>query len=472
VLEHLDSFGFNLEYTKKCIEQNKHNHFTTSYYLMLKKYTENGGHLDLEISESNFEKVGNKTAYAGAFKSAITPNSVQNKGPHKPKIDPFAHLTPVARRFIENSEFGSNKVYATNNTNKRMNSTGVGQKRHKSGAESPKPNFEGSDKSYSPRRAELKPSGNPNSRFTSTVMGPFRGKGGYSAPQQKRDINGYVEVSKGPFFSSNNRTNTATTNIDKRSTSSSIKNKAQLPNVSKQRVQIKSQNERHYQPPVYPNSVVAGNISRSNNSSKRRDIPSTNNSFQVANNNFIQTSYGNMGGFGGTQLLNNSMGSTNTTRTNPKKYKINNFHTGPGTGISGAQSNMNTIYLRKYNKNLFNIYKTKHQGRQTEVRNRSPNSPRNKSNNPRVTIPTHQIFGKQFGNVVPKGPGSQNCKQNVTSNRANYSPRAGTDINEYPGIMNNTMTGGFINNSFNISGTNKMNVITTNKRNLLKNSRY
>lgn len=166
----------------------------------------------------------------------------------------------------------------------------------------------------------MKPSGNPNSRFTSTVMGPFRGKGGYSAPQQKRELGGYVEIAKGPFFSSN-RSGTATGNIDKRSTSNTVKNKAQLPNVSKQRVQIKSHNERHYQPPVYPNSVIAGNITRPNNISKRRDIQNnTNNSFQITNN-FIQTSYGKMGGANQVQLFNNSGMSNSTTRTN-KKYKV------------------------------------------------------------------------------------------------------------------------------------------------------
>ena len=135
---------------------------------------------------------------------------------------------------------------------------------------------------------------------------------------------------------------------------------------------------------------------------------------------------------------------------------------------------MNTIYLRKYNKNLYNIYKTKNQGRQTDIRNKSPSSPRNKSNGPKVNIPTHQIFGKQFGHPTSsnKVPGTQYRKQNVSSTRANYSPRATTDMNEYPGIMNNTMAGGFMNNAFNISGSNRMNIITTNKRNYLKNSRY
>lgn len=182
ILEHLTSFGFNVDYTKKCLEQNKHNHFTTSYYLILKKFVENNGHLELEIDEEQIEKVGNKTAYAGGFKAAIRGTSEQPKIAVKNKIDPFSHLTPVARRFIENSELVTTKVYSSN-TNRRMNSTGVGQKRSKNSAESPGQNIDGSNASYSPRRADLKPS-NPNTKFTTTVMGPFRGKGGYSAPEK------------------------------------------------------------------------------------------------------------------------------------------------------------------------------------------------------------------------------------------------------------------------------------------------
>lgn len=348
-----------------------------------------------------------------------------------------------------------------------MNSTVVGQKRSKGGTESPNENFDGSDKSYSPGRADLQPSNNPNTRFTTTVMGPFRTKGGYSAPQQKRDINGYVDIPKGPFFS-NPRSGTAISEIEKRSTSNTIKNKANLPNVSMQRVQIKSSNERNYQgSPAYPNSVAGININRSHNSSiKRRDIQFANPSFQIANNNFIQTSYGSMGGMNQAQLLNNVMVSNNTSRAN-KKYKINNFNM--------ANSNMNTIYLKKYNKNLFNIYKSKQQQQQQQPNRQldsRSNSPRTKSTNPKINIPTHQIFGKQFGSIISRGSGSQQRKQNIISTRANYSPRAGSELQEYPGIMNNTMTGGFINNSFNIGGGKRVNVVNGTNRPYLKNSRY
>lgn len=31
----LGSYGFNAEYARKCIEMNKHNHVTSTYYLLL-----------------------------------------------------------------------------------------------------------------------------------------------------------------------------------------------------------------------------------------------------------------------------------------------------------------------------------------------------------------------------------------------------------------------------------------------------
>jgi hypothetical protein len=73
--------------------------------------------------------------------------------------------------------------------NNRTSSTGAGDKRIKgTNIESPTYRNEGSDASYSPRRSNLKPSGAPNhvkARFTTTMMAPFRGKGGFSAPESK-----------------------------------------------------------------------------------------------------------------------------------------------------------------------------------------------------------------------------------------------------------------------------------------------
>lgn len=40
VLGQLEQFGFNLDYVKNCIEVNRHNHVTTTYYLLEKKYRE------------------------------------------------------------------------------------------------------------------------------------------------------------------------------------------------------------------------------------------------------------------------------------------------------------------------------------------------------------------------------------------------------------------------------------------------
>ena len=43
VLKQLNKYDIDLDYTKKCLEANKHNNYTTSYYLLLKKYIQNGG---------------------------------------------------------------------------------------------------------------------------------------------------------------------------------------------------------------------------------------------------------------------------------------------------------------------------------------------------------------------------------------------------------------------------------------------
>lgn len=356
----------------------------------------------------------------------------------------------------------------------RINSTGASQKRPQ--AESPTGRYDHSDVSYSPRRANLNPA-NHYTKFTTTVMGPFRTKGGYSAPEQKKRDLAIKDISQGPFF--NSRVTTAVNSIEKRGSPYSLKNKAQLPNVSKQRVQVKSLNDRQYKgpAPIYPNALAGPNVGgrSSNNSSRHTEAAKQpNTSFQIMNN-FIQTSYGGMGSINQTQVMNKTgygalihdskIGGTqtNTSRAN-KKYKITNFY--PTTTPVAAG---NTLYLRKHNKNLFNIYKAKQQNR-GEIRNRSPSSPRGKSNSPTIPQPTTQLFGKQFGQSVPRAPATQHRKIVINnSGRANYSPRAMTDM-QYTGIMNNTMTGGFMNNSFNITGMN--NLSNVNKNSIFKNQRF
>jgi 5'-AMP-activated protein kinase, catalytic alpha subunit len=51
----LVEYNFKKDYAVKCINANKHNHVTTSYYLLLKRYEQLG-----EINDSQFEYYDDK----------------------------------------------------------------------------------------------------------------------------------------------------------------------------------------------------------------------------------------------------------------------------------------------------------------------------------------------------------------------------------------------------------------------------
>ena len=62
ILNQLESYGFSIDYTKKCIEANKHNSATTTYYLLLQKFIREGGKSAADIADPSFEPmtIGNK----------------------------------------------------------------------------------------------------------------------------------------------------------------------------------------------------------------------------------------------------------------------------------------------------------------------------------------------------------------------------------------------------------------------------
>jgi hypothetical protein len=420
---------------------NKHNHFTTSYYLLLKKYNESNGKLNLELSETSLiDMVGRKTTYPGNFSTSVRGKSVPLK--EQEKIDPFAHLTPVARRLLENNEL-MNKGFAANYN--KIYSTGINNKRRHP-ANSTKQRSDGSNTSFSPRNT--------------MYMGIFKNKAGISVNNGSAQIPS-SDITRGGIFNAKIINGIKTSS---KPSPYSIYPKAQLPNVSKQRVQIKSQNERHQNPnQAYPNGLAVQSSNRAaNSSSKRRDIPKhPTTSFQITNN-FMQTTYGGMGVLNQTQAMNKtgygalmydnklSTNQTSTSRPNKNRFKINNFYTPDG-------SDQNAMYLKKNNKNLFMIYKSKLHGKD-ERKNRSPNSPRGK-NQSNINVPTNQLFVRQFvqGN---------NIRATGTSGRTKHSPRA---EREQVSLMNNTLTGGFVNNFFNTRGGNKVNVV--NKQ-AIYNQRY
>ncbi|KAL4499059.1 hypothetical protein ABPG72_016961 [Tetrahymena utriculariae] len=55
IIEQLEKFNIDKDFAKNCVEANKHNHITTSYYLLLRKHIRNGGKSIADISSENFD---------------------------------------------------------------------------------------------------------------------------------------------------------------------------------------------------------------------------------------------------------------------------------------------------------------------------------------------------------------------------------------------------------------------------------
>jgi len=57
ILKQMEKYGFSVEYTQKCIEANKHNSATTTYYLLLQKFVRGGGKSSADLSSTLFEPI-------------------------------------------------------------------------------------------------------------------------------------------------------------------------------------------------------------------------------------------------------------------------------------------------------------------------------------------------------------------------------------------------------------------------------
>ena len=56
ILNKLNPLGMDVEFAQRCLEANRHNHLTTSYYLMLKKHLRDGGQSKTDLGSKNFDK--------------------------------------------------------------------------------------------------------------------------------------------------------------------------------------------------------------------------------------------------------------------------------------------------------------------------------------------------------------------------------------------------------------------------------
>jgi len=57
ILKELPKYGLDAEYTKKCVEANKHNSATTTYYLLLQKFVREGGKTPADLASPLFEPI-------------------------------------------------------------------------------------------------------------------------------------------------------------------------------------------------------------------------------------------------------------------------------------------------------------------------------------------------------------------------------------------------------------------------------
>jgi 5'-AMP-activated protein kinase catalytic alpha subunit len=56
ILFQMKSLNLDPDYVLKCLEANRHNNATTSYYLSLKKYVTEGGQSNYDLSSKSFDK--------------------------------------------------------------------------------------------------------------------------------------------------------------------------------------------------------------------------------------------------------------------------------------------------------------------------------------------------------------------------------------------------------------------------------
>jgi 5'-AMP-activated protein kinase catalytic alpha subunit len=56
VLFSLKDFNYDIDYASKCLEANRHNNITTTYYLALKKFIKEGGRTLCDLADKNFDK--------------------------------------------------------------------------------------------------------------------------------------------------------------------------------------------------------------------------------------------------------------------------------------------------------------------------------------------------------------------------------------------------------------------------------
>ena len=59
ILDQMEELNIDIDYAKKCLDANKHNHISATYYLLLKKHLRNGGESIADPKSPNFNRTAN-----------------------------------------------------------------------------------------------------------------------------------------------------------------------------------------------------------------------------------------------------------------------------------------------------------------------------------------------------------------------------------------------------------------------------
>ena len=108
ILKQLEQFGFEPKHTQKCIEANKHDAATTTYYLLLQKYIRQGGKSVADISSPEFEPVNIGSQKIISHKSSVSDTP----------------LIGTAPRFTEKNMHTGGRKYVDMIVNRKMEGTG------------------------------------------------------------------------------------------------------------------------------------------------------------------------------------------------------------------------------------------------------------------------------------------------------------------------------------------------------------
>eukprot|EP00357_Protocruzia_adherens_P011675 CAMPEP_0115000828 /NCGR_PEP_ID=MMETSP0216-20121206/16998_1 /TAXON_ID=223996 /ORGANISM="Protocruzia adherens, Strain Boccale" /LENGTH=458 /DNA_ID=CAMNT_0002366017 /DNA_START=422 /DNA_END=1798 /DNA_ORIENTATION=+ len=101
IINQVGQYGFDVEYTRKCLEANKHNPQTTTYHLLLKKYIQGGGKSEVDPFSDTFNPALTMPRPKHKKTPSLSINLNMSGQPHPPLRKLILENHPRTRRYAE-----------------------------------------------------------------------------------------------------------------------------------------------------------------------------------------------------------------------------------------------------------------------------------------------------------------------------------------------------------------------------------